>query len=954
MSAHDLRVEMERLMAEIRSLGRGAPGGPLRAALDGAFPTLVGAADAYAADVLSDADKERLLQPALAICRRVRERAANPSASGAGIGFTWPWKRAYPPRLAAKRWPWGLGLAGAAALLLVGWLLYQTLRPAENIVTPGPRRESVVPSPEKRGPKPEERIVKEGPKKGEKPVPKPGPKKQETVVAARQPEVGKIGKHPGEALIYPSGSKKGIVAKEGMTVAMGSTIETGDADRIEVRFNDGTVLRSGFNTGYTIPGATPEQMEQVRRGHALPRPDRVVLHSGSLYADVTHLDEGGGFRIEAPTATARVLGTEFVLAVERVRSRPSSVADLRTVLTVREGLVEFANRYGTVRAPAMTESAATAGSAPTEPKRIQTLSVFHRQGPIQFVTVSESLDSVVAAQRAAYPSGWAGLSVIRRDDGSILVVRVSLREPAEAAGIQVGDVVVSVDGRVPRSRWDVNGAMARRRGHAVVLRVRRGTDEFDVRLVPGAQGQLAALPRSPSRQQSDALILMALDGAPDRAIAGLQKLAEATGDPAVYNNLGIAYELQDEVAKAARCYIRAARLAPAEPLYHFNLAIVLRNIGNFERSLEELQEVVRLAPGYGSGWMSLPQAYLLLGDFEGAEKASAEAVRRLPDTTDMWTTRAAVLARLGRGEEALACASKAIALEPTCHFGWLARGGYLMEMRRFQEAEPDLRKATELHPYSPRAFDALGVTLAMLRRPVEALAAARWAVDLDPDVSVFQSNLGVHLRALNKLDEAEKAFRAALKGTPDYLPALRTLAIMLRLQKRYPESEEFYRRAIAADPASESLVAGLGAVFDETNRPDLCEPLYRDFLKLRPDSAMILNNLAWNLFSRDVKLDEALNLAKRAVELTPRDAGNADTLGNIECRLGKLDDAENSLKKAIELYGNPRAAAASEFVLGQVYEKKGEVQKAKDAYRQTLAGDPANKDAQEALKRLGG
>src|SRR5213596_2718095 len=49
---------------------------------------------------------------------------------------------------------------------------------------------------------------------------------------------------------------------------------------------------------------------------------------------------------------------------------------LLAILTVKEGAVEFSNAFGKVDATALTESEATADSAPTEPKRIQALKTF--------------------------------------------------------------------------------------------------------------------------------------------------------------------------------------------------------------------------------------------------------------------------------------------------------------------------------------------------------------------------------------------------------------------------------------------------------------------------------------------------------------------------------------------------------------------------------------------------
>ena len=67
---------------------------------------------------------------------------------------------------------------------------------------------------------------------------------------------------------------------------------------------------------------------------------------------------------------------------------------------------------------------------------------------------------------------------------------------------------------------------------------------------------------------------------------------------------------------------------------------------------------------------------------------------------------------------------------------------------------------------------------------------------------------------------------------------------------------------------------------------------------------------------------------------------------------GDYADAEAQLKKAVGLYGKDPGVAEIWVHLGAVYEKKNEIEKAKDAYRKALSIQPGNKDAAEALKRL--
>ena len=68
-----------------------------------------------------------------------------------------------------------------------------------------------------------------------------------------------------------------------------------------------------------------------------------------------------------------------------------------------------------------------------------------------------------------------------------------------------------------------------------------------------------------------------------------------------------------------------------------------------------------------------------------------------------------------------------------------------------------------------------------------------------------------------------------------------------------------------------------------------------------PDDATLQNEVAWALTTHDVRLDDALKLAKRAVALTPEDGNIWDTLGETHFRRGEYKEAVEAESKAVEL-----------------------------------------------------
>lgn len=81
---------------------------------------------------------------------------------------------------------------------------------------------------------------------------------------------------------------------------------------------------------------------------------------------------------------------------------------------------------------------------------------------------------------------------------------------------------------------------------------------------------------------------------------------------------------------------------------------------------------------------------------------------------------------------------------------------------------------------------------------------------------------------------------------------------------------------------------------------DDAEKAYRRVLKLQPSSGEARNNLAWVLLRKDTSIDEALVLAKEAIDLDPgRRPYYLDTLGVVLTRLKQPKEAISALEGSL-------------------------------------------------------
>jgi tetratricopeptide (TPR) repeat protein len=119
-----------------------------------------------------------------------------------------------------------------------------------------------------------------------------------------------------------------------------------------------------------------------------------------------------------------------------------------------------------------------------------------------------------------------------------------------------------------------------------------------------------------------------------------------------------------------------------------------------------------------------------------------------------------------------------------------------------------------------------------------------------------------------------------------------------------------------------------------------CDLLYDQAFKFYPDNILLLNNYAYHLAVRGIRLDEAKEMSKKTIDKEPENASYLDTYGWICFKLKDYKNAEKYLKKAIKFGSN---AVLLEH-LGDIYEAQDEIPKALKTWKQALELDPNNKD----------
>ena len=214
------------------------------------------------------------------------------------------------------------------------------------------------------------------------------------------------------------------------------------------------------------------------------------------------------------------------------------------------------------------------------------------------------------------------------------------------------------------------------------------------------------------------------------------------------------------------------------------------------------------------------------------------------------------------------------------------------------------------HPSDPRGY--LDAALAELNKenPIGAIKV------LEPVNKKFNSEfsiqylLGSSYQQLKEYDKATVVLRQSLKIYPESRGARHTLAIASDALNYWTESDSLYEGLIQSDE----------------------------------NDVQALNNYSYSLVERNIQLNKALNMAKKAIDLEPDNAAYLDTIGWIYYKMDNIEKALSFIRKSIEL-DNDNAVVLEH--LGDVLIANNQVEEAILFYLKALDIDKDNEILQQ-------
>ncbi|WP_422022697.1 tetratricopeptide repeat protein [Roseibium sp.] len=264
-----------------------------------------------------------------------------------------------------------------------------------------------------------------------------------------------------------------------------------------------------------------------------------------------------------------------------------------------------------------------------------------------------------------------------------------------------------------------------------------------------------------------------------------------------------------------------------------------------------------------------------------------------------------------------------------------------------------LQLALYLDPAAEYAAVALGNVFERMDQPDRAIEALMMVPDDSALKREAEIQVGLNFNSLDQVDEARAHLAALIENDPGDLEAGIALGNVLRSHELYEEAEKVYSASIDTIETLEQphwlILYFRGISRERLGKWDEAEADFRKALELEEDQPLVLNYLGYSLVDQGLKLDEALEMIKTAVELRPTDGYIVDSLGWVYYRLGRYEEAVTELERAIEL--RPADPVINDH-LGDAYWKVGRRNEARFQWNHARDLDPEEDELPKILDKI--
>lgn len=406
----------------------------------------------------------------------------------------------------------------------------------------------------------------------------------------------------------------------------------------------------------------------------------------------------------------------------------------------------------------------------------------------------------------------------------------------------------------------------------------------------------------------------------------------------------------DEYARALPEFLELIKQDQKNAKFRFGAGQAYLRKGQLDQARKELQEAIRLDPGYIGPRYLLAHMALQRQDSKEALLYANQLLTLAPHITQVRLLRSAAWILAGQHAEARTELARIVQENPSRPEARLQMGYLAIAQGEDVEAERIFLDLKNSHPDDLRSLMGLTQLYTSQREFQRVREILQAGLAKNPDSVGLRQLLAGTAAQMGSYDLAIQQYEQILAIHPGSLDALLRMGELHRQKGEFDTALTIFEKAHQLDASQPLPIIRMADALDSAGRTAESVPLYRRALALRPEDPILMNNLAYLLARKGSNLDEALELAQKAAQKSPSEPKIVDTLGFVYLKKGLTASALQTFQNLIRQYPNN---PTFRLHLAMTLLEKGERPEAKEHLLAALAHEPAPAEEQSIRNLLG-
>ena len=469
---------------------------------------------------------------------------------------------------------------------------------------------------------------------------------------------------------------------------------------------------------------------------------------------------------------------------------------------------------------------------------------------------------------------------------------------------------------------------------------------------PHAEEQFKAAQRIDPSSEDVVLNLARLysdSGDTSRAIAVLSAVPADDRTAKMDYALGMSYDQLKENKNAIDAYDKAFEIEPDNLDAERGLAQALLNDNQLAPALKHFEAISVADPQDAQTYLRIAEIERRQGHFEQALSTLKKAKVLASDSLEVSYNEAMIDDSLGHYDEATQTLQSLVkqASHPDGQYSEAEKNNrsiFLDRLANVYREQDKTEQAVQSYQlmvamggeYAERGYQGQVDAYRDGKQYDKATQVSQQAALAMPKDKSVQLMLAGQLADTGKPEEGIRLAKAQLQGNAsDRDVNLQLAQIYTRLRRWKEAADEIDAAdALSTKPDDKIYIYFLRGALDERQKHyDSAEEQFRKILAIDSNNSMTLNYLGYMLGDRGVKLDDALAMVQKAVQLDPQNGAYLDSLGWVYFKMGQYALAEANLRKASERMSRDPAVHDH---LGELFEKTGRLKMAAAQWEQSL------------------